>query len=117
MDTKSKAEQLEAVFHTADMLKVDLSETKDSVDVSNSHDHLTLDRKVAYSFDKQRRQLKRSSQGVPRSTIVMLCDVTDFYITFFPEVPSVFYRIEINGKEQIRGYIFLNSFANKKEGK
>jgi len=34
-------------------------------------------------------------------------DVSDFFIQFFPESNSVLYRIEVNQKEQIRGYIFL----------
>jgi type II secretory pathway pseudopilin PulG len=34
-------------------------------------------------------------------------EVTDFYVTFFPESQSVLYKIEVNRKEQIRGYIFL----------
>lgn len=34
-------------------------------------------------------------------------DVTDFYLTYFPESQSVLYKIEVNRKEQIRGYIFL----------
>lgn len=34
-------------------------------------------------------------------------EVTDFYVKFFPESCSLFYRIEINKKEQIRGYIYM----------
>lgn len=34
-------------------------------------------------------------------------EVTDFYVNFFPESKSVLYKIEVNRKEQIRGYIFL----------
>jgi len=36
-------------------------------------------------------------------------NVTDFYISFFEESNSVLYRLEINGKEQVRGYIFLTN--------
>lgn len=35
--------------------------------------------------------------------------VTDFYISFFEDSNSVLYRLEINGKEQVRGYIFLSN--------
>ena len=28
-------------------------------------------------------------------------------MTFFPDANSVLYRIEVNKKEQVRGYIFL----------
>lgn len=37
----------------------------------------------------------------------LLEGVSDFYMTFFPDANSVLYRIEVNKKEQIRGYIFL----------
>ena len=35
--------------------------------------------------------------------------VTDFYISFFEDSNSVLYRLEINKKEQVRGYIFLSN--------
>jgi len=35
--------------------------------------------------------------------------VTDFYISFFKDSNSVLYRLEINKKEQVRGYIFLSN--------
>ncbi len=35
--------------------------------------------------------------------------VTDFYISFFEDSNSVLYRLEISGKEQVRGYIFLSN--------
>ncbi|MGD2089680.1 MAG: type II secretion system protein [Candidatus Aminicenantes bacterium] len=38
-------------------------------------------------------------------------EVTDFYVKFFPESCSVFYRIEVNKKEQIRGYIFMTNMV------
>lgn len=37
----------------------------------------------------------------------LLEGVSDFYVTYFPDANSVLYRIEVNKKEQIRGYIFL----------
>lgn len=40
-------------------------------------------------------------------------NVTDFFVTFFPESNSVLYRIEVNKKEQIRGYIFLTNMVKK----
>jgi type II secretory pathway component PulJ len=39
----------------------------------------------------------------------LLENVTDFYVCFYPEANSVFYRIELGKKEQIRGYIFLTN--------
>jgi prepilin-type N-terminal cleavage/methylation domain-containing protein len=43
----------------------------------------------------------------------MLEKVTDFNVTYFPEAISVLYRIEIDKKEQIRGYIFLVNMVAK----
>ncbi len=43
----------------------------------------------------------------------MIEKVTDFYVKFFPESCSVFYRIEVSQREQIRGYIFLTNMAEK----
>jgi hypothetical protein len=37
----------------------------------------------------------------------LLEEVSDFYVTFFADASSVLYRIEVNKKEQVRGYIFL----------
>jgi hypothetical protein len=42
----------------------------------------------------------------------LLGEVSDFYVTYFPDANSVLYRIEVNKKEQIRGYIFLLNLAN-----
>jgi competence protein ComGF len=40
-------------------------------------------------------------------------EVTDFYVKFFPESCSVLYRIEVNKKEQIRGYIFMTNMVER----
>ncbi len=37
----------------------------------------------------------------------MIENVTDFYVQYFPETASIYYRLEIGRKEQIRGYVFL----------
>jgi hypothetical protein len=39
--------------------------------------------------------------------------VTDFYVKYFPESFSLFYRIEINKKEQVRGYIYMTNMVMK----
>lgn len=36
-------------------------------------------------------------------------NVSDFSVTFYPESNTVFYRIEVNEREQISGYIFLTN--------
>jgi hypothetical protein len=44
----------------------------------------------------------------------LIKDVTDFYVKFFPESCSVLYRVEIEKKEQIRGYIFMENIKENK---
>jgi hypothetical protein len=62
-------------------------------------------RQVEYKYFSEQRTIKRKSdKGYFQP---LLEEVTDFFVTFFPESKSVLYRIEINRKEQIRGYIFL----------
>ncbi len=47
---------------------------------------------------------RKVNNGQPQR---LLEGVSDFYVTYFPDANSVLYRIEINKKEQVRGYIFL----------
>jgi len=62
-------------------------------------------KKVEYKFYPAQRLLKRKADK--GNFQPLLEEVTDFYVTFFPDANSVLYRIEVNKKEQIRGYIFL----------
>lgn len=64
-------------------------------------------KEVEYKLYSQQNALKRKvNKGFFQPLIE---DVTDFNIRFYPESRSVLYRIEINKKEQIRGYIFLTN--------
>ena len=62
-------------------------------------------KKVEYKFYPAQRVLKRKADK--GNFQPLLEEVSDFYVTFFPDANSVLYRIEVNKKEQIRGYIFL----------
>jgi hypothetical protein len=62
-------------------------------------------KKVEYKFYPVQRMLKRKTDNGYFQPL--LEEVSDFYVTFFPDANSVLYRIEVNKKEQIRGYIFL----------
>lgn len=55
-------------------------------------------------YSKQNILKRKTGKGYFQPLIE---NVTDFYIKLFPESNSVLYRIEVNNKEQIRGYIFL----------
>ncbi len=62
-------------------------------------------KKVEYKFFAAQRVMKRKTDK--GNFQPLLEEVTDFYVTYFPDANSVLYRIEVNKKEQIRGYIFL----------
>jgi type II secretory pathway pseudopilin PulG len=60
---------------------------------------------VEYKLYQKQNILKRK---VDRGYFQPLIEnVSDFYIQFFPDANAVLYRIEVNRKEQIRGYIYL----------
>ena len=69
------------------------------------HSPVLVLKKVEYKFYPAQRMLKRKTDK--GNFQPLLEEVTDFYVTFFPDANSVLYRIEVNKKEQIRGYIFL----------
>jgi hypothetical protein len=62
-------------------------------------------KRVEYKYYPAQRVLKRKADK--GNFQPLLEEVSDFYVTFFPDVNSVLYRIEVNKKEQVRGYIFL----------
>jgi len=62
-------------------------------------------KKVEYKYYPSQRTLKRKADK--GNFQPLLEEVSDFYVTFFPDANSVLYRIEVNKKEQVRGYIFL----------
>ena len=66
-------------------------------------------KKVEYKFYPAQRVLKRKADK--GNFQPLLEEVSDFYVTYFPDANSVLYRIEVNKKEQIRGYIFLLNLA------
>ena len=62
-------------------------------------------KKVIYKYFSTQHMLKRKTDK--GNFQPLLEEVSDFYVTYFPDANSVLYRIEVNKKEQIRGYIFL----------
>lgn len=68
-------------------------------------------KEVEYKHYAQQNTLKRKvNKGYFQPLIE---EVTDFYVKFFPESCSVLYRIEVNKKEQIRGYIFMTNMVER----
>jgi len=104
--TKVKDETLEQIFNTVDTLKRDLTQginfnqlNSDSFTVTSKNKKLTYVRK--------NNQLKRNRK-------IIIRNVTDFYIAYFPESKSVLYRIEVNKREQVKGYIFMSNYKENK---
>jgi len=69
------------------------------------HSTVVALKKVEYRYFPAQRALKRKADD--GNFQPLLEEVSDFYVTFFPDANSVLYRIEVNKKEQVRGYIFL----------
>jgi len=59
-------------------------------------------------YEKQNCLKRKSGQG---NFQPMVEHVTDFYLAYYPETCSLLYRLEVNHKEQIRGYIFLTNMV------
>jgi hypothetical protein len=62
-------------------------------------------RQVEYRWDNQARILRRRIDGGGFQPL--LEEVSDFYVAYFADSQSVLYRIEVDKKEQVRGYLFL----------
>lgn len=58
-----------------------------------------------YLYDSKRLTLKRRVDDGKYTDL--MGGVSEFFVTHFPEANSVLYRIEVEEKKQIRGYIFL----------
>ena len=69
------------------------------------HSTVVALKKVEYKYYPGQRVLKRKTDK--GNFQPLLEEVSDFYVTFFPDANSLLYRIEVNKKEQVRGYIFL----------
>jgi hypothetical protein len=69
------------------------------------HSTVVALKRVEYKYYPGQRVLKRKTDK--GNFQPLLEEVSDFYVTFFPDANSVLYRIEVNKKEQVRGYIFL----------
>lgn len=66
-------------------------------------------KRIEYKFDPKKGVLSRK---VDRGRFQPLIEnVSDFFIHYYEESSSVLYRIEVNRKEQIRGYIFLRNMV------
>lgn len=75
------------------------------------HSNVVVLKYIEYKLYSKQKILKRK---IDRGYFQPLIEnVSDFFISFFPESNSTLYRIEVNKKEQIRGYIFLQNMVQK----
>ena len=109
--------QLEAIFNVVDLIKSDLTQCgegmngKDPLPFESDSNTFTVRSRehsmqtVRYRYHPNRQVLTRR-QGRAKAEVI-LGNMTDFFVSYFPESFSVLYRIEINKREQVRGYVFL----------
>lgn len=75
------------------------------------HASLVVLNQVEYKIYEDQKTLKRKVNNGYFQPV--LEEVTDFNVQYFPDAVSVLYTIEINQKEQLRGYIFMTHMAAK----
>jgi len=61
-----------------------------------------------YSQENSRSLKRKVNHGYFQP---LLEEITDFNVHFYPEANAVFYKIEINHREQIRGYIYMSNMV------
>lgn len=84
---------------------------RDLLNNYSKHAVAVVMKKVEYKIYTDQKALKRKvNRGYFQP---MMAEVTDFKITYFPDAKSVLYRIELDQKEQVRGYIFLVNTVGK----
>lgn len=76
-----------------------------------AHASLLVLKQVEYKIYEDQKTLKRKVNN--GNFQPMLEEVTNFNVQYFPEAVSVLYTIEVNQKEQLRGYIFMTHMAGK----
>jgi hypothetical protein len=115
-------QRLERLFQAVDQIKSDLTmcgkglpESKRPLfECGSDFFSVRFKRKsvqtILYLFDPEEKTLSRRIN--PKRSETILEGVTDFYVIHFPESRSVLYRIEVNGRENIRGYIFMVNLTN-----
>ena len=75
------------------------------------HSTLIPLRETEIKLYKKQKMIKRKSDNGYFQP--MIEGVTDFYISFFDDSNSLLYRLEINNREQVRGYIFLTNRSDQ----
>jgi hypothetical protein len=96
-----QTERLGAIFNCIDSLKADLNKAKSFKVLKRTPGFKANAIKWSWNTDK-----------LFRNNELVLDDVTDFRVSFFPDANSVLYRIEMQKKDQIRGYIFLHNLKS-----
>ena len=108
---------LEMIFQTVDLLKQDFKNAEIFELGSNSFT-CTRHIEVKLKNEEGTKRVKKIVKWVYKNGCLKrnsskIISLTDFFISFFDDSKSVLYRLEINNREQVRGYIFLKSLKNK----
>ena len=66
---------------------------------------------IEYKYYKKDAVLKRKVDNGYFQPLIE--NVSDFYVTYFNDSNAVLYKLEVNKKQQVRGFIFLNNMVMK----
>ncbi len=66
---------------------------------------------IEYKYFERNRVLKRKVDNGYFQPLVE--NVSDFYVTYFKDSHAILYKLEINQKQQVRGFVFLNNMVLK----
>ena len=119
-------EELKVLFNAIDQIKTDLGScgkgiTENDLKCFGSGDHYFYSKwrnedklvQAGYWYDDEMNLLLRRVNN--QKPEIVLWNITDFYINYFESSQSILYRLELNHKQQVRGYIFLSNLIKKGE--
>ncbi len=66
---------------------------------------------IEYKFYEKDGILKRKVDNGYFQPLIE--NVSDFYVTYFNDSNAVLYKLEVNKKQQVRGFVFLNNMVMK----
>jgi len=66
---------------------------------------------VEYKYYEKDQILKRKVDNGYFQPLIE--NVSDFYVTYFNDSNAILYKLEVNKKQQVRGFVFLNNMVMK----
>ena len=109
-------EKLEQIFRTVDVIKDSLNNAK-QVQVLDDNAGIKIEtiggENLRLKFDATKQTLKKQ---IGKGSFETICNcLTGLYFNAYMESKSILYRVEFDGKEQVRGYLFLENLQELTE--